>query len=188
MSWGAIGASAVSLVGSKLLGGSGSNGGAQGQAAANAADPFASQRSQYQPMLADLIKNPSSVTSTPGYQFNLEQGLGSVQAGNAARGIGTSGANDAAKMQFASGLASQTYQQDFNNLALLSGATSGNTGAAASAIQTGNANTNSALGTVAGALGNQFKSWMGSSSGSSGGGGTTSGSADLGSLLQSPMG
>jgi hypothetical protein len=167
MVWAAIGSAAVSVVGGALLNGGGGGGGGN-PGAAQAADPFASQRAQYQPMLQNLVMNPSSVANTPGYQFNMQQGLNAVQAGSAAKGLGTSGANDTAKMQYAQGLAANTYQQDFNELALLSGATTGNQAAAASAITTGNNNINNALGTIGGAVGKGIGNWLNGPSSPSG--------------------
>jgi len=147
MTFGAIAGAAVSVVGGALLS-SGSS-----SSASAAADPFASQRPQYQAQLQSLMANPSSVTSTPGYQFQLQQGLQATQATNAARGLGSSGMNDAAQTQYAEGLASSTYQQDFNNLALLSGATTGSPAAASQAITAGNASAAAGLGTIAGGIG-----------------------------------
>jgi hypothetical protein len=51
--------------------------------------------SQYQPALASqlygLLSNPNTVTTTPGYQFNLQQGLQAQQASQAAKGNLVSG-------------------------------------------------------------------------------------------------
>lgn len=52
---------------------------------------------------------------TPGYQFNLKQGLKAVQNGAAARGLGTSGAALKGAGTFATGLADSTYQNQFAN-------------------------------------------------------------------------
>ena len=146
---GGVAAAATGAVLSSVMGGPSSS----SQAAASAADPFASQRSQYQTQLSQLMANPSSVTSTPGYQFNMQQGLNSVQAGNAAKGIGTSGANAAAEETFASGLANSTYQQDVSNLSILSGATTGSPAAAGTAITAGNAATAAGISSISGAVG-----------------------------------
>ena len=61
--------------------------------------------------------NPTmqQLQQTPGYQFNLNQGLQSVQNSAAARGLGTSGASMRGAADYASGLASNTYQQQFTN-------------------------------------------------------------------------
>jgi hypothetical protein len=66
------------------------------------ADPFASQRGQYQQQLAVLNANPSSMTSLPGYQAGLE----AVQRSGAAQGYTGSG-------NMMAGLAK--YGQDFFN-------------------------------------------------------------------------
>lgn len=52
---------------------------------------------------------------TPGYQFTLDQGLKSVQNSAAARGLGSSGAALKGAAQYATGLADNTYQNQFNN-------------------------------------------------------------------------
>jgi len=52
---------------------------------------------------------------TPGYQFTLNQGLKSVQNGAAARGLGASGAALKGAAGYATGLADNTYQNQFNN-------------------------------------------------------------------------
>lgn len=66
------------------------------------------------------LTTPISMTEdqlqkTPGYQFNLTQGLKSVQNSAAARGLGTSGAALKGASTFATGLADSTYQNQFNN-------------------------------------------------------------------------
>jgi hypothetical protein len=52
---------------------------------------------------------------TPGYQFNLNQGLKATQNAAAARGLGTSGAALKGAASYASGLADSTYQNQFQN-------------------------------------------------------------------------
>jgi hypothetical protein len=52
---------------------------------------------------------------TPGYQFNLTQGLKGVQNSAAARGLGTSGAALKGAANYATGLADSTYQNQFAN-------------------------------------------------------------------------
>jgi len=67
--------------------------------------------SPFQPTMAQLA-------ATPGYQFTLQQGLENTQNGFAAQGLASSGAALKGGAQYASGLAAQTYQQQFqNNLA-----------------------------------------------------------------------
>ena len=57
----------------------------------------------------------AQLEATPGYQFNLSQGLKSVQSANAAKGLGVSGAALKGAATYATGLADSTYQNQFNN-------------------------------------------------------------------------
>jgi hypothetical protein len=61
--------------------------------------------------------NPTmtQLAQTPGYQFTLDQGLLAAQNGYAAQGLGSSGAAEKGAINYASGLASTTYQQQFEN-------------------------------------------------------------------------
>lgn len=61
--------------------------------------------------------NPTQewLENTPGYKFNLSQGLKGVQNSAAARGLGISGAALKGAAQYATGLADNTYQNQFNN-------------------------------------------------------------------------
>lgn len=63
---------------------------------------------QWHPTMQQLAK-------TPGYQFALNQGLQATQNSFAAQGLGQSGAALKGADQFAQGLASTTYQQQFQN-------------------------------------------------------------------------
>jgi hypothetical protein len=90
---------------------------------AKQADPFAGYRPQYAAQLSNLMNNPQSVTQTPGYQFNLAQGLQGLQAQQAAQGRLVSGGALIQGQQFGQNLASQTYNQQLQTLAQLSGAT-----------------------------------------------------------------
>lgn len=65
----------------------------------------------YQPVKMDQ----ATLEQTPGYQFNLSQGLKSTQNSAAARGLGTSGAALKGAASYATGLADSTYQQQFQN-------------------------------------------------------------------------
>lgn len=62
----------------------------------------------FQPTMAQLAQ-------TPGYQFTLQQGQQGVQNSLAAMGLGSSGAAVKGAANYAEGLASTTYQQQFNN-------------------------------------------------------------------------
>lgn len=57
----------------------------------------------------------ANLIQTPGYQFNLSQGLRAVQNSNAAKGIGVSGPALTGAAKFATGLADSTYTQQFQN-------------------------------------------------------------------------
>jgi hypothetical protein len=61
--------------------------------------------------------NPTmkDLQNTPGYQWALDQGLKSTQNSYAARGLGSSGAAMKGAAEYAQGLASNTYQQQFQN-------------------------------------------------------------------------
>lgn len=63
----------------------------------------------------------NSLQNTPGYQFTLQQGLESTAASAAARGLGVSGAALKGAANYATGLANNTYQNQFNNLLGISG-------------------------------------------------------------------
>lgn len=57
----------------------------------------------------------AQLEQTPGYQFNLSQGLKATQNGYAAQGLGSSGAALKGAASYASGLADTTYQNQFSN-------------------------------------------------------------------------
>lgn len=73
------------------------------------------------PLTSPLLQAPSmnlsesALEQTPGYQFNLSQGLKAVQNVAAARGLGSSGAALKGAASYATGLADNTYQNQFNN-------------------------------------------------------------------------
>src|ERR1700743_1328545 len=73
--------------------------------------------------------------STPGYQFNMQQGLKATQNSAAARGLGVSGAALKGAANYSTGLAQSNYGTYANNL--LAGAQLGESAAA----QTGQAGT-----------------------------------------------
>jgi hypothetical protein len=64
---------------------------------------------------APITMDQATLEQTPGYQFNLTQGLKAAQNSAAARGLGTSGAALKGATTFATGLADNTYQNQFNN-------------------------------------------------------------------------
>ena len=66
--------------------------------------------------LNTLLQNPSSVESTPGYQFAYNQGLEAVNRTAAAKGQLGSGNRLYDLTKFGQGLASQTYNSTVNQL------------------------------------------------------------------------
>jgi hypothetical protein len=59
--------------------------------------------------------NPSDLQNTPGYQFALQQGLKGTNAAASAAGTLGSGGNLKAAANYATGLASTTYQQQYQD-------------------------------------------------------------------------
>lgn len=72
-------------------------------------------QSQLPSLIKPITMDEATLQQTPGYQFNLTQGLKSVQNSAAARGLGSSGAALKGAATFATGLADNTYQNQFNN-------------------------------------------------------------------------
>lgn len=66
-------------------------------------------------LTAPITMNEQTLENSPGYQFNLTQGLKATQNSAAARGLGVSGAALKGASTFATGLADNTYQNQFNN-------------------------------------------------------------------------
>jgi hypothetical protein len=89
------------------------------------------------------MANPASVTSLPGYQFQLNQAADTVNAGAAASGQLNSGARLAALSKLGAGYASSQYQQQLSNLMQLSGANIGSPGTSGQ-ILANSSNANSA--------------------------------------------
>lgn len=67
-------------------------------------------------LTSPITMDQATLERTPGYQFNLNQGLKAVQNSAAARGLGTSGAALKGAAGYATGLADSTYQNQFNNM------------------------------------------------------------------------
>lgn len=122
--------------GAQLIGGIGQLGqaasllGGGGQTKPGVADPYAAYRPQAAAQLQNLLSNPSTITSTPGYQFNLQQGLQAQQAQQAAQGRLVSGGGLLQANQFGQQYATSSLQQQQNLLATLSGANQAPAGAA----------------------------------------------------------
>ena len=67
--------------------------------------------------MAPFNFNPTmaQIAGTPGYKFNLQQGLNATQNSLASQGLGASGQAEAGAAQYAQGLAGTQYQNLFNN-------------------------------------------------------------------------
>lgn len=175
MSFGAVAGAVVGGVASSVTGSLlGGGGGGAGSAAA-AADPFASQRGQYQTQLANLLNNPSSITSDPGYQFQLKQGLDSVNGSMAAGGFLNSGNRATALETYGQNYAQTQLQNKELFLAQLAGANVGSPGTAGQILQNQNQLNQASAGTVASQVGGAVNNLVSGafSTGATGGGGFT---------------
>jgi hypothetical protein len=114
--------------GAQIIGGVGKLAGGFGTLNANKAvapgfaDPYAQYRPGNAATLQNLLNNPNTVSETPGYQFNLSQGLQAQSARQASQGRLVSGGALLESNAFGQNLASQTYNQQVDTLARLSGA------------------------------------------------------------------
>lgn len=90
----------------------------QGQS--QSATTFAEQQS-YENQLQQLLANPSSITSTPGYEFQYNQGLQALQRSGASSGFYDSGNLGIALEQYGQGYATSELQPEEQLLASLSG-------------------------------------------------------------------
>jgi hypothetical protein len=174
-----IGAVAAPLIGgavSSIFGGgskssssgSGSGSGSGGAAtAAAAADPFASQRPQYQQQLSDLMSGKTPFEETAGAKALTQTGLDAESAQMASHGLSGSGAEKAALTKYATGIASQDYNSQMSNLMQLSGAGSGASGTAGQILANQSSANDTALATFGNTVGTAiagtptFKDWTG---------------------------
>ena len=101
-------------------------------------DPFWAKRSQFGDQLETLMKSPDAVMDTPYTKFLQKQGTQAIERSTAARGLLGSGQMGIELEEFGQGLASQSFQQQFQNLAQLSGASVNPQGAAGVLSQQGN--------------------------------------------------
>lgn len=100
------------------------------------------------------IDPTAALEATPGYKFQLEQGLQAVDRQNSARGALNSGGADKARMRYASGLAASNYDSYANRLAALAGVGQSATGSTAAAGSAAANAITSAYGTNAATTGN----------------------------------
>lgn len=100
------------------------------------------------------IDPTAALEATPGYQFQMEQGLKAIDRSNSARGALNSGGADKARMRYASGLAASNYDAFANRLAALAGVGQSATGSTAAAGSAAANAITSAYGTNAATAGN----------------------------------
>jgi len=75
---------------------------------------------RYQTQLDALLRNPSSIENTPGYQFQMDQGNQAINRSAAAKGMSNSGGVLAELAKYGQGLASQEYGNTLGRLSSLS--------------------------------------------------------------------
>lgn len=78
--------------------------------------PYANTGATANNALAQLLADPSSVRSLPGYQFDLGEGINALDHSAAARGMLNSGRQSKDVMRFGTGLADKTLQSQFQRL------------------------------------------------------------------------
>jgi hypothetical protein len=72
--------------------------------------PYGMEQYQQSPLYTPMVRNLAELQATPGYQFELEQGLQQLGQGAAARGGLLSGAQQKAAMKYGQGVASTGFQ------------------------------------------------------------------------------
>lgn len=73
-------------------------------------------QSNWNTMYRDLIRDPSKIQQTAGYQFALDQGNQAINRSAAAKGMLNSGNVLAELAKYGQGMASQNYQQQLGNV------------------------------------------------------------------------
>ncbi len=117
--WEGVLGTGMDMAGSYMEGQANAEGNQQAFAAMN---PFAGYRDKYAGQMDAFMSDPNSITETPGYKFQMEQGMNALNATSAARGTRLSGGAMIEAQKFGQGLASQMRQQEIQNLSMLSGA------------------------------------------------------------------
>lgn len=92
-------------------------------------DPYVQTGGMANSALQNLMQNPMSVRSLPGYQFAQEEGVNALDRSAASRGMLNSGRQNRDLLRFGTGLADQTYGNQFARLTGLSGQGMGAVGA-----------------------------------------------------------
>lgn len=167
MTFGAIGGAVLGSVASTAVSGLFGGGGDSSSQASAAADPFASQRGQYQALLQQLMTGKDSAgkaapfsSSDPSYAFRFQQGEQAIDRSLGAKGLLNSGQRLTALNDYGQGMASTEYANEFSRLSQLAGANVGSPAAAAQIMagtQQANQQSVTALG---GAFGKAVSGWF----------------------------
>ena len=154
---------AAALVTSMMSGG----GGTSGQQAQQMVDPFAAYRGQYGQQLNQLMQNPSSVASLPGYQAAEQAGSANLQRSMAATGQTQSGAEQGALARYGQQFQQSAFNDQYTKLAQLSGASAGPGAGGTAGVDQANLNSKNASqlgGAIGSAIGpgmsNTISSWF----------------------------
>lgn len=99
------------------------------QQGAAAADPFAGERGNYQNQLKNLMSGDFTAND-PSYKARFEGGQQALERSAAAKGMIGSGNVLQELQKYGQGMASQEFQNQYNRLVPLTGATTGSPGAA----------------------------------------------------------
>jgi hypothetical protein len=83
--------------------------------------PLMDLRDSVLPQIQGLLKNPGSITSDPGYQFQFGEGQKALNNGAAARGMTYSGAQGKALQRYGNDFASTKLDQSLNRLTNVAG-------------------------------------------------------------------
>lgn len=89
--------------------------------ASSGLSPYTSFGTSVLPSLQNLITNPSSITSQPGYQFQMSEGLRGVMQSNSSLGKFFSGQNARGLENYAAGQAGTSYLGQLSTLGGLAG-------------------------------------------------------------------
>ena len=117
MAWGIVAAAGIGLVGSMVSGGGSGGGGGSGSSSGSGGgqyDPYAQYRPQAAKQLQDLQANPGNAANSS-YGQAMSQAAGRTMAAQGYTGSGNA-------LVAAANAGGQAYQQEFNNLTVLSGA------------------------------------------------------------------
>lgn len=159
MVWAAIGASAVGVVGSALLSSGSGPAGSAGNSNPAAYDPYSSYRPAAAQQLNALMKDPSSAVNS-GYGLAEQQAASRTMASQGYTGSGNA-------LVAAANAGGNAYQQQFNDLAMLSGAGQAPAAAMQASNQQANAQqqqSNQMWGGIGNLVGQGITAWNNSSS------------------------